>query len=678
MRNQVMLMLALMCVVMSAQAKPRTMEQMRQAAAEVLADSESDLNMRKAPQKVMMLQQMGGVAVMGYEDGGFAVVSKDDMYPLVLGYSSSKYDPNTSNENFKWWLGAVQKITSQARTAPLRSIKPDPDRFPERVAPLIRTKWGQDSPYNNYCPHNAPTGCVATATAQVLKFNRWPKQGTGKVYTYYPFGNFEGTKYEADIEGEEYNYELMLNNYMVSGTPDQKAAVAKLHYHVGLAMKAQYASGGTGSYNESLCHGLRTNLGYPFAVTVNREDYTEQEWMDKIFESLSNNIPLIYGGSDETYSGHEFVLNGYDSQGKIHINWGWDGDMDGYFDLASLTLYWGMYDFTLYQNMVLRCVPSRITTETVTVDVTQPGTLADLLTDEQKDTIVSLCVTGQINSSDLKTIRGMAGANSTCHGTFGNLSILDLSGASIVAGGDPYLYLDDKEWVTADNEMPYLAFYKCASLIDVTLPSSLVTYHDGVFAQCNNLERVSLTPGPQSDFTVLGDMVFSKDYTELIECFPWSGSEVSYVIPQGVKKVHDYAFAGRFLYERLMIPESVEEIGKFAFNRCFDLVRTYVCGERPPLMDGSAVDDLDLSLRRLYVPQGMKNVYAGAEGWSKYRKLMVEFDASTSIGQVKGSNRAEDANVYDLDGHLLGKGSLQQNTHQPGVYIVSGKKILRK
>ena len=71
MRNQVMLMLALMCAVMSAQAKPRTMEQMRQAAAEVLADSESDLNMRKAPRKVMMLQQMGGVAGPGMTAGAF-------------------------------------------------------------------------------------------------------------------------------------------------------------------------------------------------------------------------------------------------------------------------------------------------------------------------------------------------------------------------------------------------------------------------------------------------------------------------------------------------------------------------------------------------------------------------------------------------------------------------------
>ena len=669
---------ALAFVALSVHAKPRTMEQMKQAAQEVLNAPEGGINMRKARKDIMVLQQLNGVSVMGYQDGGFAVLSNDDMYPLVLGYSDSMYDPNTSNENFKWWLEAVQHVTSLTRNTPLRAIKPDPDRFPERVSPLMKTKWGQDAPYNNYCPHGAPSGCVATATSQVLKYNQWPLQGSGHVYTFYPFGNFEGTKYEADIDGETYEYNLMLNNYEMMGNSSQKNAVAKLLYHVGLAMKAQYGSDGTGAYNESLCHGLRTNLGYPFAVTVNRADFTDEEWMDKIFESISDSIPLVYGGSDETYTGHEFVLHGYDKEGRININWGWNGDLDGYYDLSSLTLYWGIYDFSLFQDMVLRCTPSRQTTETVTIDMPQAGMLADLLSDEQKDTIVSLCVRGPINSTDLKTLRYMAGADSTCHGVFGNLSFLDLGEATIVAGGEPYLIEDEKEWVTADNEMPYKAFYKCAYLIDVTLPANLVTYQDAVFAQCTNLESVSLTVGPQSEFTVLNDMVLSKDYTELIECLPVSDSEVSYVIPLGIRKVHDYAFAGRYLYERLMIPETVEEIGKYAFNRCFDLVRTYICAEQPPVIDESAIDDLDLSLRRLYVPKGSKNAYSEAEGWNKYKKRILEFDASTAIKNVSGLERGMDGMVYDLNGHLLGKGFLQQNARPNGIYIVSGRKILWK
>ncbi len=668
----------MVCVVWTANAKPRDLQQMKQAARQVLMAADDAQGRRNAQRTVMQLGENGGVAVMGYRDGGFAVVSKDDMFPLVLGYSSSIYDPNTANENFKWWLDAIGNVTKRRISTPVHSIAPDPDRFPERVAPLLKTKWGQDTPYNDLCPTGMPTGCVATAASQVLRYNEWPSQGKGTVYTFYPFGNLEGKKYEADIEGVSYDYNLMLNRYGTMGsTSAQKNAVAKLNYHVGLAMKAQYAAGGTGAYNESLCHGLRTNLGYPYAITFNRDDFTEQEWMDKIFETLSAKIPIIYGGSDATFTGHEFVLHGYDSTGKIYINWGWDGDMDGYFDISSLVIFYGLYDFSMYQDMVLRCTPSRITTETVVVDVSQPGTLADLLTDEQRDTVVSLSVKGNINSSDLKTLRSMAGATSTGHGVFGNLSVLDLSGASIVAGGEPYLVEDGVEWVTtSDNEMPYKAFCGCSALIDVTLPNNLVTYQDGVFAQCNNLEHVSLTAGPQSEFRVLDDMVFSRDYTELIECFPVSGSEVYYVIPQGTQKIHDYAFAGRYLYERLLIPETVREIGKYAFNRCFDLTRTYVCAEQPPVIDESAIDDLDLSLRKLYVPKGTRSKYAQAEGWEKYKNAIVEFDAATAIQQVRGAGNPHAEGIYDIEGRAL-EGFSNESAHPKAIYIVSGKKVVR-
>ena len=675
MKKRYYMMVLLMSVVtMGAMAKPRVMKDMMRVAQQELAQTQVGVAMAKAKKSVKLLDDRQTVAVIGYEDGGFVVMATDDMYPAVLGCSESKYNPETDNENFKWWLRAVEQVAGMARTQPLKTITPDTDKYPDHVSPLLKTKWDQDSPYNNFCPSGCPTGCVATATAQVLRYLEWPKVGEGLVFTYVPFGDFDGHRYEEDITDAEYEYDLMANSYSGMTSRKQKDAVAKLMYHVGLAMKAMYESSGTGSYNESVTHGLRKNLGYPYAVTVDKDDYTEEEWMDMIYHCLSSGLPIIYGGSDESYMGHEFVLHGYNKQGKVFINWGWSGSEDGYFDLAMLLVYWGIYDFRLYQNMVLRVDPQRVSTEMVEVTVETPGTLADLLTDEQRDTVVWLKVNGPVNSTDFKTLRCMSGSNEQAKGTWGNLSVLDLSDAFVVAGGEPYFVDGDKQLVTSDNEMPYKAFYKCPMLIDVTLPKSLVRYADGVFAQCNNLERVSLEAGNGCEFVVGDNQVLSTDRTQLIEQLP--SEEIGLSIPDGVKVVHPYAFSARFHYERVSIPQSVEEIGAFAFNRCFDLCRTYVFAEEPPQIDPSAIDDLDLSLRYLYVPKGSASKYKGAPGWKKYKSRIVEFDAETE-GIADGiADMPVEADVYAVDGRKVRYAHEGLKGLRPGVYVVGGKKLM--
>lgn len=675
MKKRYYMMVLLMSVVtMGAMAKPRVMKDMMCVAQQELAQTHVGVVMAKAKKSVKLLDDRQTVAVFGYEDGGFVVMATDDMYPEVLGSSETRYNPNTDNENFRWWLHAVEQVAGMARTQPLKTITPDTDKYPDHVSPLLKTKWDQDSPYNNFCPSGCPTGCVATATAQVLRCLEWPKVGEGLVFTYVPFGDFDGHRYEEDITDAEYEYDLMANSYSGMTSRKQKDAVAKLMYHVGLAMKAMYESSGTGSYNESVTHGLRKNLGYPYAVTVDKDDYTEEEWMDMIYHCLSSGLPIIYGGSDESYMGHEFVLHGYNKQGKVFINWGWSGSEDGYFDLAMLLVYWGIYDFRLYQNMVLRVDPQRVSTEMVEVTVETPGTLADLLTDEQRDTVVWLKVNGPVNSTDFKTLRCMAGSNEQAKGTWGNLSVLDLSDAFVVAGGEPYLVDGDKQLVTSDNEMPYKAFYKCPMLIDVTLPKSLVRYADGVFAQCNNLERVSLEAGNGCEFVVGDNQVLSADRTQLIEQLP--SEEIGLSIPDGVKVVHPYAFSARFHYERVSIPQSVEEIGAFAFNRCFDLCRTYVFAEEPPQIDPSAIDDLDLSLRYLYVPKGSASKYKGAPGWKKYKSRIVEFDAETE-GIADGiADMPVEADVYAVDGRKVRYAHEGLKGLRPGVYVVGGKKLM--
>mgnify|MGYP002623761280 CR=1 FL=1 len=672
MRQIIAIFLALFLSI-QANAFPRSLEQMQRAAMEAL-NNNPDASIKKNGRLPKLLAHYTGLSILGYEEGGFAIIANDDMYPEVLGVSNTTYNPQTNNLNFRWWLDVTETFVSQSRNVPFQTVKPDTLRFPASVSPLMTTKWGQEEPYSNLVPHRFPTGCVATAAAQVLKYNQWPEQGRGTVFTYYPFGDFDGSKYEENIEGVKYEYDLMPDYCGIRLSAAQKKAVATLMYHVGLAMKAQYTYDGTGAYSVTLCHGLRNNLGYPLAVTLDRDRYSEKEWMDMIFANISKGYPIVYGGSDTNYNGHEFVLHGYNSSGKIYVNWGWDGEEDGYYDLSSLLLMWGFYDFRYYQDMVLRTNIDQIDPIIEEVNVDEPGTLLDLIGEERCDSVFGLRIAGRINGTDVRTLRRMAGSDLTGHGTMGNLSILDLSETEIVAGGECYMVCRDDSLYISDNEMPYKAFSDCSMLIDVSLPRRLKHYDDGVFSGCSNLDVVRIEPDEESDFIVVGPYVMTNDSTELIECLPTEDMELA--IPYGTKRIHDDAFAGRYLYERLIIPETVENIGVCAFNRCYDLSRTYCYAAEPPAIDVSAIDKLDLSLRYLYVPNGSKSKYLNVAGWKLYgNKGIMEFDPMTmDVDDVYMHTIQTRQHVYDVSGRIVKQ--CDENTKRKGIYIVSGKKIL--
>lgn len=652
-------------MTLAAWAAPRSRQEMHRAAARVLGTT---ISFDGKTCDIRLVKTLSGLTVMG-NDSAFAVIATDDAFPDVLGYSTSSFETAVANPHFNWWLRAAEQMVAEP-SAVHHMVAPDTEKYADHVDPLIQTHWGQESPYNMYCPNRFPTGCVATATAQVLRYNEWPESGQGTVFTYVPFGDYDGTRYEETL-GERYEYSKMSNRYADLRMRDNGSEVAKLMYHIGLSIKSIYEFGGTGAYSETLCHGLRNNMGYPYAVSLDRDHYTEEEWMDMIFASLNAGIPIIYGGSDESYTGHEFVLDGYDSNGKIHINWGWSGEADGFFDMTPLMVY-HFYDFSMYQDMVVRCSTDWLRADTVVVDVAAPGTLGEQL--GVTPDVVCLKVRGAINGTDLKVLRALAGCDADGHGTHGQLSVLDLSEAAIVAGGEPYLKEDGAELTTNDGEMPYKAFSQCSMLIDVVLPEGLRSYGGAVFAACNNLDRVVLRPGSDSDFIVENGFVLSADRQRLIECLPDGSAAIQYVIPDGVSEVGDYAFSGRFLYERLTIPESVKHIGAYAFNRCFNLARTYVFNIVPPAIDPSAVDELDISLRKLYVPKGSLFKYHTADGWEKYKRNIMEFD-KTDVRAPEWATTAPSA-IYDLQGRVVGWGTDCRHL-SPGIYVVNGRKVIQ-
>lgn len=93
-------------------------------------------------------------------------------------------------------------------------------------------------------------------------------------------------------------------------------------------------------------------------------NYDDAAWKKVIYRELSAGHPILYAGTsnkqgNDKTSSHAFVLDGYDADGNVGVNWGYGGLGDGYFDLSLLPLEYtdnGVSDdeeYQWYQEMVV-------------------------------------------------------------------------------------------------------------------------------------------------------------------------------------------------------------------------------------------------------------------------------------------------------------------------------------
>lgn len=136
--------------------------------------------------------------------------------------------------------------------------------------------------------------------------------------------------------GERYDWDNMLPQYSGSAyTAAQANAVAKLMYHCGLSAKADYGpSTGTNCTPDVLVK----YWGYDPDVIkqLNREGFSLREWTAILDAELRASRPVYYSGVSFTSGGHAFLCDGADGDGLYHINWGWSGWSNGYFDITIL------------------------------------------------------------------------------------------------------------------------------------------------------------------------------------------------------------------------------------------------------------------------------------------------------------------------------------------------------
>lgn len=300
-------------------------------------------------------EEQEGKAYYLFDNGnnrGFVIVSGDDKLPEVIGYATSgSLSEQEMPVQLKSLLKAFEKQYKEMAgdDARLESAMAERNSLAESsaaanvtVSPLLGDiAWDQGTPYNNQCPTftngQALTGCVATAMAQVIRYYQFPTQLQHDIPSYTSKSGFTSSAITAS--STTYDYDKMLGQYVSGNYSDEQAnAVATLMYHCGCAVQMKYGVDGSVAITRSTAHVLGAYFGYDTSTLsfVDRDDYSLAEWCSIIDHELTNNRPIIYDGHTLSNEGHAFVCDGANGNGFYHINWGWGGDCNGYFDISLL------------------------------------------------------------------------------------------------------------------------------------------------------------------------------------------------------------------------------------------------------------------------------------------------------------------------------------------------------
>ena len=287
--------------------------------------------------------------VFNAEDNqGYVIISADDRTQEVLGYAEyGNLDETTMPENMKWWLEDIARQIEALGTTLKPAVRNATRASMSAIEPLIKTEWGQDGPYNNMCPdgnhvdfdeagydtsNRCITGCVATAMAQVMYYWQWPNTCEG--LDEYSMGHWDnkGTDENPDWQFTEvckihalpattFEWDKMKLTYNYDETGEAADAVANLMRYCGQASNMEYGTGWSGTH---LYPSAMVMLGYnKDCRELSRDYYTSADWEQMVYQELAEGRPVLYSGQSTDSGGHQFVVDGYRSDGLYHMNWGW-------------------------------------------------------------------------------------------------------------------------------------------------------------------------------------------------------------------------------------------------------------------------------------------------------------------------------------------------------------------
>lgn len=296
--------------------------------------------------------------VFNYEDNqGFAVVSANKSTEALIAVTEQgtyNEETETNNPGLALYMDMAKNYVARSGAGsfigggglPLTEEKTETTTtITADYGPLLEVRWGQEEPYNTYCYSSSnqlsPTGCVATALAQIFSYTEYPTSMTI---------NFNSSNiHTLNINWNTFKGHFCSND-ACSCTSTTHTQLAEMFRQIGKEVNMIYDPTGSGATTLPVIYYL-DRLGYSHSGFI---DYNE----NSVKSSLSNNkIVYIAGLINSNSPGHVWVLDGYKSltqttktyrrpAGQLdwtlissytysyaynHFNWGWDGNGNGYF-----------------------------------------------------------------------------------------------------------------------------------------------------------------------------------------------------------------------------------------------------------------------------------------------------------------------------------------------------------
>ena len=309
--------------------------------------------------------------------GGFVVVSGDDNVEPILGYSTDgEFRTEGMPDHVKYWFDFLQSGILHLRanhfTPPARVKAQWKDAVDRNTtmrtatasdgSKLLNTAlWGQGDPFNlkasEWCGFGEPvhTGCVATATAILMHYYRYPSHGVGSIGGYsYTSKSGIARNIRSYSLGHSYDWDNMPADNGRNWNDAQKNAVSQLMLDCGvmveMAYGTYYSESGSSAHSFDVPGALVEHMGYDKSYhSLGRAFFQRDEWVNSILESIENGHPVFFSGTSEYGSSHAFILDGFDSDGRIHVNFGWGGNNNAFFIIPDFGEY--KYDQYAYINI---------------------------------------------------------------------------------------------------------------------------------------------------------------------------------------------------------------------------------------------------------------------------------------------------------------------------------------
>ncbi len=225
--------------------------------------------------------------------------------------------------------------------------KDDFQQWPSNGNGWLKTNWTQTAPYSNFCPidpvttQRSYTGCPATAMSQILNFHGsingtrfnnnddYYHNYSGRQfnidddYALHGFPSFQDLNYYLDTLQAHWDFDILLTN-------NDKAA---LNFACGVAAKQVFSSEGSGTYSVSQAHDAYIRFGCNSALLL---QYNDTSLVSHLMQNMKDTLPAHLAIVDAGWTtGHNVVVDGYNTDGYFHVNFGWGGSSNGWYLLPQ-------------------------------------------------------------------------------------------------------------------------------------------------------------------------------------------------------------------------------------------------------------------------------------------------------------------------------------------------------